>query len=57
MDANKNGTANPFADTVRTLAWITSAMDAARRHKERLYEALWSGERVERYRSVPRDAG
>jgi len=57
MDAKKNGTNNPFADTVHSLEWITSAMDAARRHKERMQYALWTaGDRNDERRRTPGEA-
>jgi hypothetical protein len=34
MDAKDDGMENPFADTLLSLAWIASAMEAARRHAE-----------------------
>lgn len=34
MDAKDNGTSNPFTDTLCSLEWIASAMNAARRYKE-----------------------
>lgn len=57
MDAKKNGTENPFADTVHSLEWITSAMDAARRHKERLQDALWTADRADEGRRRPGEVG
>lgn len=57
MEAKKNGTNNPFADTVHSLEWITSAMDAARRHKERMQDALWTAsDRREEHRRAPGEA-
>jgi len=35
MEAKDDGMENPFADTLLSLEWIASAMDAARRHTER----------------------
>ena len=57
MDAKNNGPDNPFADTVHSLEWIASAMEAAKLHKERLQYALWTGDRVEEFRRSPREAG
>ena len=46
MDAKKNGGTNPFADIAYSLAWISCAMDAARRHKERLRDPLSADDRA-----------
>ena len=34
MEAKDDGMENPFVDTLFSLEWIASAMDAARRHTE-----------------------
>lgn len=57
MDAKKNGTDNPFADTCHSLEWIASAMEAARRHKERLQDPLYAADRSEEPRPAPGEAG
>jgi len=51
MDAKKNGTDNPFADIVHSLEWIASAMDAARRHRERLRDPLSADDRADERRA------
>ncbi|HEX6994010.1 MAG TPA: hypothetical protein VF339_07660 [Gammaproteobacteria bacterium] len=56
MEAKNNGTKNPFADTVHSLEWITSAMDAARRYKERLQDPVAAGNRVDEHRRTPGEA-
>ncbi len=47
MEAKKNGGKNPFADIAHSLAWITSAMDAARRHKERMRDPFVADDRAD----------
>ena len=34
MDAQDNGSSNPFSNPICSLEWIACAMDAARRHKQ-----------------------
>lgn len=35
MEAKDDGMENPFANTLLSLEWVASAMEAARRHTER----------------------
>lgn len=57
MDAKDNGRSNPFTDTVCSLEWIASAMDAARRHTEQKRHAQGPEETAEETMSPCGDAG
>lgn len=39
MDAKDDGLENPFIDTILSVEWVASAMEAARRHTEKQREA------------------
>lgn len=39
MEAKDDGMDNPFTDTLLSLEWVASAMEAARRHTEEQREA------------------
>ncbi|HEX7079946.1 MAG TPA: hypothetical protein VF329_02895 [Gammaproteobacteria bacterium] len=57
MDAKDNGTCNPFADTLCSLEWIASAMDAARRHNEQKRDPQEPAEEPDRHAPSCGDPG